>query len=155
MGYSMGGFITTRLLHDAPSRVRRAVIAGLGENYYGRGVLEAGAIASGLRAKDAAAVEGAVPRMFRVFAEQGKNDLEALALCMSRARHSFSAQELAGVRTPVLMVLGEKDNITGPAGAFGQAFANAKIVQVPNRDHMTTVGDKVYKAAVLEFLAAD
>lgn len=154
MGYSMGGFITTRLLHDEPSRVRRAVIAGVGENYYGRGVLEAGAIAGGLRAQDAGVVEGTVPRMFRVFAEKGKNDLEALALCMTRARHSFSAQELAGVHTPVLIVLGEKDNITGPAGAFGEAFANVSLVVVPNRDHMTTVGDKVYKAAVLEFLAA-
>jgi pimeloyl-ACP methyl ester carboxylesterase len=33
MGYSMGGFITMRLLHDNHDRVRRAVIAGVGENY--------------------------------------------------------------------------------------------------------------------------
>ncbi|MEQ1752758.1 MAG: alpha/beta fold hydrolase [Micropepsaceae bacterium] len=155
MGYSMGGFIATRLLHDASSRVRRAVIAGVGENYYGRGVLEAGAIAAGLRAPDASAVAETVPRVFRLFAEQGRNDLEALAQCMTRPRHSFSANELSGVKTPVLLVLGEKDNITGPAGAFGSAFPDVRLVSVPNRDHMTTVGDKAYKAAVLEFLAAD
>jgi hypothetical protein len=28
------------------------------------------------------------------------------------------------------------------------------VVMVPNRDHMTTVGDKAYKAGVLAFLAA-
>ena len=36
MGYSMGGFITMRLLHDHHDRVRRAVIAGVGRVQSGR-----------------------------------------------------------------------------------------------------------------------
>lgn len=153
MGYSMGGFITLRLLHDAPERVRRAVVAGVGENYYGRGTLETVAIAAGLRAPDAASVSGAVPRQFRLFAEQGKNDLEALALCMTRERRSISAAEFAALRVPVLIVVGEKDTVTGPPGALADAIPGARVVIVPNRDHMTSVGDKVYKAAVVDFLS--
>lgn len=154
MGYSMGGFITMRLLHDHHARVRRAVIAGVGENYYGRGVLETDAIAAAMRTPDPASITGAVPRLFRVFAEQGKNDLEALASCMTRPRRSFSAAEMRHVDTPALIVLGDKDNITGPAGALAEALPRSEVVMVPNRDHMTTVGDKAYKAAVLAFLAA-
>ena len=72
MGYSMGGFITLRLLHDSESRVRRAVIAGVGQNYYGRGVIETDAIAAGLRASSAADVTSAVPRQFRFAPVRGE-----------------------------------------------------------------------------------
>lgn len=152
MGYSMGGFITLRVLHDAPGRVRCAIVAGVGENYYGRGRLESDAIAAGLRARDAADVAGAVPRTFRVFAERGNNDLEALALCMTRRRHSFTAAEFAGLTVPMLLVVGEKDNITGPPGLLADALPHARVVTVPGRDHMSSVGDKVFKRAALEFL---
>lgn len=152
MGYSMGGFITLRLLHDHPERVRRAVIAGVGENYFGRGRLESDAIAAGLRARDASEVTDPVPRQFRLFAEQGRNDLEALALCMTRPRHSFTAEELRGLGVPVLIVLGENDTVTGPPDALAEAVPGARVVVVPKRDHMSTVGDKITKASVLEFL---
>ena len=153
MGYSMGGFIALRLLQDNPARVRRAVVAGVGENYYGRGRLESDAIAAGLRARDAAHVTDPVPRQFRVFAEQGRNDLEALALCMTRPRHSFTAEEFRGLEVPVLIVLGENDTVTGPPDALAEAVPAARVVVVPRRDHMSTVGDKVTKATVLEFLS--
>jgi hypothetical protein len=37
---------------------------------------------------------------------------------------------------------------------LAQTLRRSQVVMVPNRDHMTTVGDKVYKAAVLSFLAS-
>jgi pimeloyl-ACP methyl ester carboxylesterase len=152
MGYSMGAFITLRLLHDAQTRVRRAVVAGVGENYFGRGRVDTEEIAAALRARDLSEVEGEVPRTFRVFADQGKNDLEALALCMTRRRHSFTAAELTHVRVPVLIVVGEKDVIAGPPGALAAALPRAQAVIVPGRDHMSTVGDKAHKTAAVAFL---
>jgi pimeloyl-ACP methyl ester carboxylesterase len=153
MGYSMGAFITLRLLHDAQERVRRAVVAGVGENYFGRGRADTVEIAAALRARDLSEVAGDVPRTFRAFADQGKNDLEALALCMTRRRRSFTAAELAHVRVPVLIVVGEKDVVTGPPGALAEALPGAQVVIVPGRDHMSTVGDKAHKAAVVDFLS--
>jgi pimeloyl-ACP methyl ester carboxylesterase len=152
MGYSMGGFITLRVLHDMPDRVRRAIVAGVGENYYGRGRLETDTIAAGLRARDLSEVADKVARTFRAFAEQGKNDLEALALCMTRQRHSFTAAEFDGLDVPTLIVVGEKDVITGPPGALAEAIPDVRVVIVPGRDHMSSVGDKVFKQAVIEFL---
>lgn len=155
MGYSMGGFITMRVLHDFQGRVRRAVIAGLGDNYYGRGVVESEAIAAALRADDAATVTDAVPRQFRLFAEQGRNDLEALALCMTRPRLVFDEAELRHLSVPALIVVGEKDTITGGSAMLARAIPGAQVTIIAGRDHMSTVGDKAFKAAVLEFLGRD
>ncbi len=43
--------------------------------------------------------------------------------------------------------------MTGNPGPLAAAFPNGRAVVVPRRDHMTTVGDKLYKEAVLDFLA--
>lgn len=152
MGYSMGGFVTTRLLRDHPERVGRAIIGGVGENYYGRDTFQTQAIAAALREKDASKVTDPLLRQFRTFSEQSGNDLEALALAMTRPRRSIPAEEFRSLKTPVLIVLGEKDEITGPPGVFAKSFPNARVVMVPKRDHMLTVGDKLYKQAVLAFL---
>jgi hypothetical protein len=53
----------------------------------------------------------------------------------------------------VLVVCGETDDLTGPPEPLAAAFADGRAVMVPRRDHMTTVGDKVYKQAVLKFFA--
>lgn len=37
-------------------------------------------------------------------------------------------------------------------GALAEALPYARVVVVPRRDYMTTVGDKVFKVAVLAFL---
>jgi hypothetical protein len=54
----------------------------------------------------------------------------------------------------MLVVCGETDDVSGPAKPLASALSNARAVTVPKRDHMRTVGDKVYKQAVLEFLRA-
>jgi len=52
------------------------------------------------------------------------------------------------------VVCGEKDDLTGAPEGLAAAFADGRAVTVPGRDHMSAVGDKVYKQAVLEFLKA-
>jgi pimeloyl-ACP methyl ester carboxylesterase len=150
MGYSMGGFITLRLLAEQPQRLNSAIIAGVGENYYRPTSANGGKIAEGLRAATSRDVNDPVARQFRVFAEHGKNDLEALALCMLRPRLTISSFPDAGV--PVLIVVGATDSIAGDPQVLAERVPNSQVVVVPNRDHMLTVGDKVYKDAVISFL---
>ncbi|MBI1210860.1 MAG: alpha/beta fold hydrolase [Alphaproteobacteria bacterium] len=152
MGYSMGGFIALRLLAEQPQRLNKLVIAGVGENYYRRTSASGDKIAAGLRAPSSRDVNDAVARQFRVFAEHGKNDLEALALCMLRPRVTITSFPDAGV--PVLIVVGSTDSIAGDPKVLGEHVPNAHVVIVPNRDHMLTVGDKAYKEAVIAFLYA-
>lgn len=150
MGYSMGGFILLRVLAEHPERLNKVVIAGVGENYYRRTSANSDKIAEGLRAPTSRDVMDAVARQFRVFAEQGKNDLEALALCMLRPRITIEVFPDNGV--PVLIVVGATDSIAGDPRVLSERVPNARLVVIPNRDHMLTVGDKAYKEAVISFL---
>ena len=154
MGYSMGGMLTMGLMMRRPGRVRRAVIAGVGETYFREAGVRREAIAEALEAKDPATLADPVQRQFRLFATQPGKDLQALAACMRRERTVYGRDDLAKWPGAVLVVCGESDALTGSPQGLAQAFANGRAVVVPKRDHMTAVGDKVYKQAVLEFLAA-
>ena len=39
------------------------------------------------------------------------------------------------------------------AAALGQIIPGAEVLDIPNRDHMRAVGDKVYKTGVTDFLS--
>jgi non-heme chloroperoxidase len=110
-------------------------------------------IADALMVEDASTITNRTARDFRAFADQAGKDRIALAACMRGSRDVFSRETLAKVQTPVMVVCGEKDVLTGAPDPLAAAFAHGRAVTVPHRDHMTAVGDKVYKQAVLEFFA--
>lgn len=153
MGYSMGGFLTIRLMADHGRRVRRAVLAGVGENYFSRGEAWSETIAAALLAADPAAIRDPVARDFRAFAERGRNDLAALAACMRRTRRIYAPEELAALPQPVLVVCGERDTLTGSPERLAGAFVRGQARTIAGRDHMSTVGDRGYKEAAIRFLA--
>jgi pimeloyl-ACP methyl ester carboxylesterase len=153
MGYSMGGFIGVSAAAQAPDLWGRIVLAGIGQNYTSSTVVDPRDIAEGLLAPSLDVVRGAVPRQFRRFAESSGNDLKALAACMLRPRRSLNAQDLVHVRNRVLVITGERDTISGPPEPLAALFPRGECALIPGRDHMTAVGDKAYKASVLEFLA--
>jgi pimeloyl-ACP methyl ester carboxylesterase len=152
MGYSMGARVSAFLAIRHPGRVRRAVFAGLASRMI-TGVGGAEAIARALEApaKDDVADPGA--RAFRIFAEQTKSDLKALAACIRSSREKITAEELGKINLPVLVVAGEKDDVAGDVETLVRAISGAKGVTLPGRNHMNAVGDRGYKDAVLAFLA--
>jgi pimeloyl-ACP methyl ester carboxylesterase len=161
MGYSMGGYISMSLLLRQAERFTRVVIGGVGASYLDLAAAEAAVadparramIADALVAEDASTITNRTARDFRAFADQAGKDRLALAACMRGNRDAFSKEQLAASTRPVLVVCGEADVLTGPPGPLAAAFANGRAVTVPGRDHMTAVGDKIYKQAALEFLA--
>ena len=64
----------------------------------------------------------------------------------------WTPDEAADIRVPVLIAVGTTDEIAGSAAALGKIIPGAKVLDIPNRDHMRAVGDKIYKTGVLEFL---
>ena len=66
---------------------------------------------------------------------------------------TVSWEEAAGIGVPVLIAVGSKDEIAGSASALGRIIPGAQVLDIPNRDHMRAVGDKVYKTGVIDFLA--
>jgi pimeloyl-ACP methyl ester carboxylesterase len=153
MGYSMGAFLTIRLMHDSPGRVRRAILAGLGENYFRVDPAWGEAIAAALLAPDAASIADPQAKEFRVFGERAGNDLKALAACVRRPRESYAPDELMLLPHKVLVVCGALDTLTGPPEPLAEAFTDARALTIPKRNHHSTVGDALYKDAVLSFLS--
>jgi pimeloyl-ACP methyl ester carboxylesterase len=152
MGYSMGARIAAFLTMQRPALVSRAVFAGLAERMVS-GVGGAEVIADGLEAKSLAEITDPGARSFRVFAEQTKSDLKALAACMRSARVKIKPEALALIRVPVLVVAGELDDVSGPVQPLVDLIPGAKGVTLTGKNHMSAVGDKDYKKAVVAFLA--
>ncbi len=151
MGYSMGARIAAFLTMQRPDLVSRAVFAGLAERMV-TGVAGSDAIALGLEAADIRDVTDPGARSFRIFAEQTKSDLKALAACIRSSRVKIKAEALAAIKVPVLVVAGEADDVAGAVQPLVDMIPSAKGVVLPGRNHMNAVGDKGYKLAVLGFL---
>ena len=152
MGYSMGGYITLRVVQDAPARARRFILGGVGRSYFRDWEARTRAIADALVSDDPEALTDPTERLFRRFAESSGNDLVALSACMRRKRRIYSCEELHAVTHEALLVCGSADDISGPPDELAKCMPNARVAIVPNRDHMRTVGDQKYKDAVGLFL---
>jgi pimeloyl-ACP methyl ester carboxylesterase len=152
MGYSMGARITAYLALNHPTLVRSAIFGGLGIRLVeGVGLPES--IAEALEAPSLADVQDANGYLFRSFAEQTKSDLRALAACIRGSRQVMSRAEVGGIRVPVLVAVGTKDLIAGNGHELAAIIPGARTLDIPDRDHMLAVGDKVYKAGVIDFLS--
>ena len=153
MGYSLGARITTLLALAHPKRVRAAILGGIGGHLVGREGLSAATIAAALEAPTRDDVADPTGHMFRAFAEQTRSDLRALSACIRGSRQSLSRRELGHIAVPVLVGAGSKDQIAGSPEALAALIPGAQSLVIPGRDHMLAVGDKVFKAGVLDFLA--
>lgn len=151
MGYSMGSRITAFLAVKHPGRVRSAIFGGLGIRLVeGVGLPES--IAEALEAPSLDDVSDPTGRVFRIFADQTKSDLRALAACIRGSRQTLSRMEVAAIRAPVLVAVGTKDQVAGSAQELAALIPGARALDIPDRDHMLAVGDKIYKAGVIDFL---
>jgi hypothetical protein len=65
----------------------------------------------------------------------------------------MTREEAAGIAVPVLIEVGTTDEIAGSAPSLGKIIRGSQVLDIPNRDHMRAVGDRVYKSGVLDFLS--
>lgn len=152
MGYSMGSRISTLLAASHPERVSSLILGGVGINLV-RGFGGRNGVADALEAPSADDVANPAARAFRVFAEETKSDLKALAACMRAPGPKITPEMLAGLTVPVLVAAGTEDDIAGPAAELTALIPGAELLDIPRRDHMRATGDRVYKEGVLAFLA--
>jgi pimeloyl-ACP methyl ester carboxylesterase len=152
LGYSMGARIGAFLATCDSDVVRSLILGGLGIRLVD-GVGLSDDIALALEAPSLADVADPVGRTFRAFAEQTKSDLHALAACLRGSRQTLSPEEAGSIQAPVLIAVGTRDEVAGPAAPLAELIPGAQVLNIPGRDHMLAVGDRVFKAGVLEFLA--
>jgi pimeloyl-ACP methyl ester carboxylesterase len=72
---------------------------------------------------------------------------------MRASRVKIAVEQLAQIAAPVLVVAGEKDELAGDPAPLVTAIPGARGVVLAGRNHMTAVGDKAFKQAVLDFLS--
>jgi pimeloyl-ACP methyl ester carboxylesterase len=152
MGYSLGSRMTAVLARSQPERLRSVIFGGIGI-----GLIEGGGpgenVVKALEAGSLQDVTDPVGRTFRAFADQTRSDRRALAACLRGSRRLMTREEAARIAVPALIAVGTKDEIAGSADALGKIIPGAQVLNIPNRDHMRAVGDKVYKSGVLDFLS--
>jgi pimeloyl-ACP methyl ester carboxylesterase len=152
IGYSMGARVSAFVAKSEPQYVRSLTFGGLGIGLV-EGVGDWDPIADALLAPSLDEVTHERGRMFRAFADQTKSDRYALAACIASNRVLVTEAEASQMAMPTLIVVGTEDDIAGSPEELEALMPNATAIDVPGRDHMLTVGDKVFKAAVLDQLS--
>ncbi len=151
-GYSMGSFVTLRLLERKPGRVRSAILGGVGDGML-RPRPDTASISAALTAKDPGAIADPAARALRAFAEGRGNDLLALAALQRAESKPPDLETLGRLKLPILVVAGAKDTLVGSPEKLAQALPGARAEIVPDSDHLTAVTHPRMKENVLGFLA--
>jgi pimeloyl-ACP methyl ester carboxylesterase len=131
--------------------LRSVILGGVGKRLVAGGGLRENVIEA-LEAPSIDEITDPQGYMFRRFAEQTKSDLRALAACIHGGGPPLPRAELAELKMPVLIAVGTKDTIAGSPYELAELIPNARVLTIPDRDHMLAVGDRVYKNGVLAFL---
>jgi pimeloyl-ACP methyl ester carboxylesterase len=152
MGYSMGARIASFLALAEPRVVRSLILGGLGDRLVRDGGLP-DAIAEAMEAPSLDSLIDPTHRLFRGFAEQTKSDRAALAACVRGSRRNLRPEEAARITQPTLVAVGERDTLAGDPSKLVAFLPRAELLIIPGRDHNLAVGDKVFKARALDFLA--
>ena len=151
LGYSMGSRIGLQVVIEHPSRISRAVLGGIGA---AGAITKAQAIAHALRTGEP--TDDPVAQTFYRFASaRPVNDLQALAACIVGLKPDEDAASLAAIQTPILIVVGDQDQIARGAPELVELIPSARLVTIPGRDHMSAVPARDFKRAALDFLGAE
>jgi pimeloyl-ACP methyl ester carboxylesterase len=151
IGYSMGSRIGLEVVMRFPQRVTRAVLGGIGT---------AGAIESSDEIARAFLIgdpgDDPVAQTFYRFASaRPTNDLKALAACITGLKPDASPARLAQIKTPILVVAGDRDDIASHAPELVELIPTARLVTIAGRDHMSAVTAREFKEAAVDFLTAE
>jgi pimeloyl-ACP methyl ester carboxylesterase len=152
LGYSMGARIAAFLCLNHPQRVSAAVFGGMGVNLT-TGLEDAEEIITALTAESLEQVTGRTGRQFRIFADHNKADRAALAACMVNSREPMPEADVRRITTPILVAVGEADEMAGSAEVLAGLLPEAEAFTIPRRDHMRATGDPAFKRAALDFLS--
>jgi pimeloyl-ACP methyl ester carboxylesterase len=166
VGYSMGGFITEKLIVAHPERVICAVVGGAGWRRPDddNSVIEA--VAKSLEAGNGIAplMKALTPPGTPVPSDEqikarnllimANNDPKALAACIRGMRNlENTKQQLEQNKVPVLAIIGEKDPLKVGVDNMTGVMANLKVIVVANGDHMSTFQSPKFTEAVNAFLS--
>lgn len=156
LGYSLGAQCGAYLLGHYTGRFNAAALIGIGHET-DESLAELPAIVQALRADFYRQI---FPKglFWRMAADlDPRNDREALALAALQMWPEgypvlLGGPGLAGVDIPVVLINGGNDYYSGTVQKLAFAIPNARVVEIPNADHMSIAYDQRFKRKVIEFL---
>lgn len=158
VGYSLGAFSSVHLLGHKQDRFRSVAMIGIGDEDE-ESLALAPVIAEAMRAEDESTITDPKARLYRVFAQADpRNDLEALAVSALKMWPDSSPLQLGGpglgnVSIPVLIVNGENDiPYVYTDQNLAAAIPGARLVEIPETDHLGVLYDPRFKDTLLDFL---
>jgi pimeloyl-ACP methyl ester carboxylesterase len=150
LGYSMGARTGVQAMLDYPERLNKVILGGAGWVGAFRSAQD---IAKAMRGQP---TSNPVAKTFYSFAKaRPSNDLEALAACILGPQPDPDPARLASITNPVLVVVGDKDDIVSEVERLVESIPTSRLVRIAGRDHMSAVPAGDFKKAALEFLETD
>jgi pimeloyl-ACP methyl ester carboxylesterase len=153
VGFSAGAHLGLRAAVRRPAAVRRLALLGIGDG----GVLRPpppGGLGERLPELLEADAEPRDPetRLFWRLAASAGNSRARVAAYLRHRHPPLTGDDLAGVKLPVLVVLGERD-FAAPADELVAALPEARLAPLRGVDHFGTTSDYRAMDAVSSFLA--
>jgi pimeloyl-ACP methyl ester carboxylesterase len=150
VGFSMGARMALCIEAMFPGTFGRIVAGGLGANLFAE--REPSTMADALEGRGEAL--DPLGRAFVAAAHQPPNDPLAMAACLRRPQPSLGPEELARIRCPVLVVVGDRDTVAMPPDQLVAALPDARATLVRGADHLGTMKGFGFLDAALGFLDA-
>jgi pimeloyl-ACP methyl ester carboxylesterase len=156
VGYSMGSRVAMAVAEQAPERVSRMVLGGVGgtwarEDVPERNVAGRRAIAEAMLSATIDDIAEPTMRSFRIFVDEQGEDPRAMAACALALSTAPTAEALGRITIPVLVAAGSRDRIAGDPQELAQAFPSGVSVTLAGCDHFSAIPHALTKAAVFDF----
>jgi len=152
IGFSLGAITLLGVAIAHPDRFRHLVLAGVGRNLFEPDEEGHRRIVEALEGRGDPGDKQS--RMFLDYASQPGNDLDALTAVMKRqARAPLTADALASMTVPTLVVIGDRD-FAGPGDPLVEALPDARLKVLRNTDHFATPESFGFIDAALGFIDA-
>jgi pimeloyl-ACP methyl ester carboxylesterase len=151
VGFSMGARMALVIESRRPGTFGRMVVGGVGANLFATD-RDPSAVADAIEGRGE--VLDPLSRAFVNVAHAPPNDPHALAACLRRQHPPLTAEDLARIRCPVLVVVGDQDTVALPPDQLVAALPDARLTMVKGADHLGTMKGFGFLDAALGFLGA-
>ena len=152
IGFSLGAMTLLGVARSHPERIRKLVLAGIGRNVLEVDEARTQKLVDALEARGDPGDKQA--QIFVDYARSPGNDIEALTAIMKRGpRQPLTAEDLAPVTVPTLVVIGDRE-FAGPGDGLAAALPNAELKVLRGIDHFATPESFGFIDAALAFIDA-
>lgn len=148
IGFSLGAATLLQVAVADPSRFRRLVIVGIGDDLFAPPDAEP---VAALIEQGGDLPESAFIRHLVDIANSPGMDKEAFVACLRRPRTPLDEEQLARVTLPILLVLGDRDHVA-PADRLLAALPDGRLQVLRGVDHSRTPSAMGFLDAALRFV---